>query len=121
VTVKVTRQARITVGGAQIDCNEGGELRIERQMSMRIGSKRSSSEYGGGIEDRRSRRLSRNSRSGQSYMRKAYEDIPRAPEFSDIGNISLSDDEDEVATTASYVMSIFDSNTFKSMTAATTI
>lgn len=82
VTIKVTGQARVMVGGAQIDCNEGGEIEIKRQKSLRNGSERSNSEYGGGgggaggggrIEDRRSRvgpgRSSRSSQSGHSYTR----------------------------------------------------
>jgi hypothetical protein len=71
VTIKVTGQARVMVGGAQIDCNEGGEIEIKRQKSLRNGSERSNSEYGAGrIEDRQSRveqsRPSRSSRSEQS-------------------------------------------------------
>jgi hypothetical protein len=59
VTIKVTGQARVMVGGAQIDCNQGGEIEIKRsqgQRAIRNGSERSHSEYEGGqIEDRRSR------------------------------------------------------------------
>jgi hypothetical protein len=73
VTIKVMGQARVVVGGAQIDCNEGGEIEIKRQKSLRNGSEPSNSEYGGGrIEDRRSRvdrRSSRSSQSGHSYTR----------------------------------------------------
>ncbi len=80
VTIKVTGQARVMVGGAQIDCNEGGEIEIKRQQqaNIRSGSERTgSSEYSRGrIEDRKSRisgpvaravRLS--SQSGRSYTR----------------------------------------------------
>jgi hypothetical protein len=48
VTIKVTGQARVMVGGAQIHCDEGGEIEIKRQKSLRNGSERSNSEYGGG-------------------------------------------------------------------------
>jgi hypothetical protein len=77
-TIKVKGgQARVMVGGAQIDCTEGGEIEIKRQKSIRNGSERSSSEYGTRrIDDRRSRveRPSGRSRkssvhSGQSYTR----------------------------------------------------
>jgi hypothetical protein len=84
VTIKVTGQARVMVGGAQIHCDEGGEIEIKRQKSLRDGSERSNSEYGGGggggggrrLEDRRSRlerptlgRSNRSSHSGHSYTR----------------------------------------------------
>jgi hypothetical protein len=76
VTIKVTGQARVMVGGAQIDCTEGGEIEIKQQKSIRNGSERSNSEYGGPrIEDRRSRinhptgRTRMSSQSGQSYTR----------------------------------------------------
>jgi hypothetical protein len=80
-TIKVKGgQARVMVGGAQIDCTEGGEIEIKRQKSIRNGSERSNSEYGGTqrIDDRRSRldRPSGRSRkssvsghSGHSYTR----------------------------------------------------
>jgi len=76
VTIKVTGQARVMVGGAQIDCTEGGEIEIKQQKSIRNGSERSNSEYGGPrTEDRRSRinqptgRARMSSQSGQSYTR----------------------------------------------------
>lgn len=58
VTIKVTGGARVMIGGAQIDCTEGGQIEIKRNTSLRDGSVRSSSEYGGRtefgrIEDRR--------------------------------------------------------------------
>ena len=46
VVIKVTGQAQVVVGDAQIDCNEGGEIETKRQI--RNSSERSSSEYGGG-------------------------------------------------------------------------
>ena len=57
VTIKVTGQARVVVGGAQIDCQEGGEIKIKRRESLRMGSDRSNSEYDGHgrLEERRSR------------------------------------------------------------------
>lgn len=62
VTIKVTGTARVVVGGAHIECPEGGEIEIKRQRSIRNGSERSNSEYGGvpirgqqQIDDRRSR------------------------------------------------------------------
>jgi hypothetical protein len=75
-TIKVKGgQARVMVGGAQIDCTDGGEIEIKRQKSIRNGSERSNSEYGGRIEDRRSRldrpqgRSRKGSVSGHSYTR----------------------------------------------------
>lgn len=78
VTIKVTGgTARVMVGGAQIDCRDGGEIEIKRQ-SIRNGSERGS-EYGGTqrdrIEDRRSRvdrpvgRSRMSSMSNQSYTK----------------------------------------------------
>jgi hypothetical protein len=66
VTIKVTGgQARVTIDGAQIDCNDGGEIEIRREKSLkgsqstRGGSEWSNSEYGGSgqrrIDDRKSR------------------------------------------------------------------
>lgn len=61
VTIKVTGTARVMVGGAQIDCADGGEIEIKRQQkTIRNGSERgTNSEYGGTqrdrLEDRRSR------------------------------------------------------------------
>jgi hypothetical protein len=64
VTIKVTGTARVMVGGAQIDCPDGGEIEIKQQQqqqqqqkAIRNGSERSNSEYGGPqrIDDRRSR------------------------------------------------------------------
>ncbi|KAE9367637.1 hypothetical protein N431DRAFT_494576 [Stipitochalara longipes BDJ] len=93
VTIKVTGQARVMVGGAQIHCDEGGEIEIKRQKNLQEGSEQSNSEYDGGgrrggqdrgqggggrgrIEDRRSRverptlgRSHRSSQSGHSYTR----------------------------------------------------
>jgi hypothetical protein len=56
VTIKVVGHARVVVGGAQIDCGDGGEISISRQKSIRNGSERGS-EFGGQrqIDDRRSR------------------------------------------------------------------
>jgi hypothetical protein len=47
-------QARIMVGGAQIDCTDGGEIEIKRQKIIRNGSERSSSWHGVSSDDRRS-------------------------------------------------------------------
>ncbi|KAK0121833.1 hypothetical protein ONS95_010114 [Cadophora gregata] len=76
VTLKVTGQTRVMVGGMQIDCSDGGEISIQRQKSLRNGSERSNSEYGGGrIEDRQSRvsrpsgRSRMSSQSGESWTR----------------------------------------------------
>jgi len=91
VTIKVTGTARVMVGGAAIHCDEGGEIEIKRQKSLRNGSEPPNSEYGGRegggggrgggggggrLEDRRSRlerptlgRSNRSSHSGQSYTR----------------------------------------------------
>jgi hypothetical protein len=66
VTIKVVGQARVTVGGAQIDYNDGGEIEIKRQKSVRGsdsvrgGSEWSNSEYGGDhrrTDDRRTSRI----------------------------------------------------------------
>ena len=56
VTIKVSGHARVVVGGAQIDCGDGGEISISRQKTIRGGSERGS-EFGGQkqIDDRRSR------------------------------------------------------------------
>jgi hypothetical protein len=78
VTIKVTGQARVMVGGAQIHCDEGGEIEIKRQKNLQEDSERSNSVYAGGgrLEDRRSRverpslkHASRSSQSGHSYTR----------------------------------------------------
>ncbi|KAG4430806.1 hypothetical protein IFR05_013705 [Cadophora sp. M221] len=76
VTLKVTGQTRVMVGGMQIDCADGGEISFQRQKSLRNGSERSNSEYGGGrIEDRQSRvsrpsgRSRMSSHSGESWTR----------------------------------------------------
>ncbi|CZT07296.1 uncharacterized protein RCO7_07288 [Rhynchosporium graminicola] len=83
VTLKVTGQTRVMVGGMQIDCADGGEISIQRQKSLRNGSERSNSEYGGGrIEDRQSRvsrpsgRSRMSSHSGDSWTR-----TPKYPEY----------------------------------------
>jgi len=61
VTIKVTGRAQVNVGGAQIDCPDGGEIEIKRkQRGIQNGSDRSISEYGPfpgqqQIDDRRSR------------------------------------------------------------------
>ena len=66
VTIKVVGQARVTVGGAQIDYNDGGEIEIKRQKSVRGSdsvrgtSEWSNSEYGGDhrrVDDRRGSRV----------------------------------------------------------------
>lgn len=77
VTIKVTGQARVVVGGAQIDCQDGGEIEIKRNTGLKDGSERGGSEYGTRrIEDRRSRvetrpagRSRMSSQSGESYVR----------------------------------------------------
>jgi hypothetical protein len=74
VTIKVTGQATVTVGGAQINC-EGGEIEIKRQKSLRNGSEWSNSEYGDEprrIDDRASRidkPAGRSTRRSVSYSR----------------------------------------------------
>lgn len=74
VTIKVTGQATVTVGGAQINC-EGGEIEIKRQKSLRNGSEWSNSEYGDEprrIDDRASRidkPAGRSTRRSISYSR----------------------------------------------------
>lgn len=60
VTIKVKGDARVMVGGAQIECKDGGEIQIKRQTSVREGSERSNSEYSTpAIDDRRSSRVDR--------------------------------------------------------------
>lgn len=87
VTIKVTGQARVMVGGAQIDCTDGGAIEIKRNQRPRgAGSERSNSEYGENrrIEDRQSRitrpsaRSRISSQSGQSYT--------RTPQYPPMGN-----------------------------------
>jgi len=82
VTIKVTGQARVMVGGAQIDCTDGGAIEIKRNQRLgRTGSERSNSEFGDKygdrrIEDRQSRvtrpsaRSRISSQSGESYTRR---------------------------------------------------
>ncbi|KAK2626691.1 hypothetical protein QTJ16_003866 [Diplocarpon rosae] len=80
VTIKLVGQARVTVGGTQIDCTEGGEIQIQRQKNLRNGSERSLSEYGPRrIEDRQSR-VSRP--AGRSRMSSSRESSTRTPEYS---------------------------------------
>lgn len=77
VTIKVTGPSRVMVGGAQIDCTDGGAIEIKRNNNrIRGGSDRSSSDFGDRrIEDRQSRitrpsaRSRMSSTSGQSYTR----------------------------------------------------
>lgn len=53
VTIKVTGTARVTVGGAEIECRDGGEIEIKHQKAIRNGSERgSNSEWGGTQRDR---------------------------------------------------------------------
>jgi hypothetical protein len=60
VTIKVKGDARVMVGGAQIECKDGGEIQIKRQTTVRDGSERSNSEYSTpAIDDRRSSRVDR--------------------------------------------------------------
>ncbi|PBP27388.1 hypothetical protein BUE80_DR001525 [Diplocarpon rosae] len=80
VTIKLVGQARVTVGGTQIDCTEGGEIQIQRQKPLRHGSERSVSEYGPRrIEDRASR-VSRP--AGRSRMSSSRESSTRTLEYS---------------------------------------
>lgn len=78
VTIKVTGQARVTVGNTNIDCGEGGEIEIRPTKGFNGGrSERSSSDFGGPrFDDRRSRvdrptvgRSRMSSQSGHSYAR----------------------------------------------------
>lgn len=92
VTIKVTGgQARVTIDGAQIDCNDGGEIEIRREKSLkgsqstRGGSEWSNSEYGGAgsrrIDDRKSRvdRPAGQSRRGSvSYARPSPQYAPHS-------------------------------------------
>jgi RNA recognition motif-containing protein len=56
VTIRVTGSARVRVGGADITCDEGGEIEIKRRKSLLEGRKRLDSEYerGNQVEDRKS-------------------------------------------------------------------
>lgn len=56
MTFRITGQVRVTVGGVEITHDEGGEIEIKRQKSLRGGGERSDSEYerGDQVEDRRS-------------------------------------------------------------------
>jgi hypothetical protein len=75
VTIKVTGQARVVVGGAQIDCNDGGEIEIKRQKSVkgsesvRGGSEWSNSEYGGDRRSRTEKSAGQSRRRSVSYAR----------------------------------------------------
>ena len=57
VTIKITGNARVMIGGTQIDATDGGEINILRRKSIRDGSERANADRGGGsrIDDRRSR------------------------------------------------------------------
>lgn len=84
VTIKVTGQARVVVGGTQIDCDEGGEIEIKRQKSLKNGSEWSNSEYGDPrrVDDRRSRvdkPAGGRSRRSSSYVRSS-------PQYPPVGN-----------------------------------
>lgn len=67
VTIKVTGQARVTVGSAQIDCTDGGEIEIKQPKAIRNGSERGS-EYGGTQRDRDDRRSRIDRLPGRSRM-----------------------------------------------------
>jgi hypothetical protein len=67
VTIKVTGQARVTVGSAQIHCTDGGEIEIKQQKAIRNGSERGS-EYGGTQRDRDDRRSRVDRPPGRSRM-----------------------------------------------------
>ncbi|PQE08327.1 hypothetical protein CJF32_00002594 [Rutstroemia sp. NJR-2017a WRK4] len=58
VTIEVTGQAKVRVGGAEIHCEDGGKIQIHREK-LRDGSQATLSEYGAGqkllMDDRRSR------------------------------------------------------------------
>jgi hypothetical protein len=58
VTIEVTGQAKVRVGGAEIQCEDGGKIQIHREK-LREGSQATLSEYGNGqkllMDDRRSR------------------------------------------------------------------
>ena len=76
VTIKVSGGARVVVGDTQIHCDDGGEISINRQKSLRNGSERSGSEYGDPVP-RRGSRLGRSSRSGESYLGREARQDPR--------------------------------------------
>ncbi|KAB8301610.1 hypothetical protein EYC80_003451 [Monilinia laxa] len=76
VTIEVTGQAKVTVGGAEIHCEEGGKIHIHRTEKIRDGSQATASEYGHGhgpklLDDRdhRSRLDRSDSHSNRSRMR----------------------------------------------------
>ncbi|KAF7956799.1 hypothetical protein EAE96_004126 [Botrytis aclada] len=77
VTIEVTGQAKVTVGGAEIHCEEGGRIQIHRtEKIIGDGSQATSSEYGHGhgpklLDDRerRSRHDRSDSQSTRSRMR----------------------------------------------------
>jgi hypothetical protein len=56
MTFRITGQVRVTVGGVEITCDEGGNIEIKSQESLPEGSKRSDSEYEreNQVEDHRS-------------------------------------------------------------------
>ncbi|KAF7944598.1 uncharacterized protein EAE97_005231 [Botrytis byssoidea] len=77
VTIEVTGQAKVTVGGAEIQCEEGGKIQIHRtEKIIHDGSQATASEYGLGhgpklLDDRerRSRHDRSDSQSARSRMR----------------------------------------------------
>ncbi|KAA8572142.1 hypothetical protein MFRU_018g01370 [Monilinia fructicola] len=76
VTIEVTGQAKVTVGGAEIHCEQGGRIQIHRTEKIRDGSQATASEYGHGHgpkllddADRRSRLGRSDSHSNRSRMR----------------------------------------------------
>ncbi|CAD6446823.1 61a05afb-86d4-495c-84da-8c73a494ed94-CDS [Sclerotinia trifoliorum] len=48
VTIEVKGQATVTVGGAEIHCEDGGKIQIHRSEKIRDGSQATTSEYGQG-------------------------------------------------------------------------
>ncbi|KAJ8060869.1 hypothetical protein OCU04_009951 [Sclerotinia nivalis] len=76
VTIEVIGQAKVTVGGAEIHCEEGGKIQIHRTEKIRDGSQATTSEYGQGHgpkllddRDRRSRLDRSDSQTTRPRMR----------------------------------------------------
>lgn len=108
VTIEVTGQAKVTVGGAEIHCEEGGKIQIHRTEKIRDGSQATASEYGHGRpgpkllddRDRRGRPDRNDSQSTRSRMRSQHSYTRVSPRPSDRDRAPRERREDYEARTA---------------------
>ncbi|KAK6606284.1 hypothetical protein H4I96_04746 [Botrytis cinerea] len=108
VTIEVTGQAKVTVGGAEIQCEEGGKIQIHRtETIIRDGSEATASEYehGYGLKllddrERRSRHDRSDSQSGRSRMRSQHSYTRVSPRPQDRDRAPRERREDYEARTA---------------------